>query len=147
MFVSHSALIMVIDGAKMSLFRNRGSDLSVDLELIEQNTQHSASTAELGTDKPGRSFSSKGQGRSAYESTDYHQAEEDEFAKAASEKLNCLAKDSKFDFILIAAPQVLGIMRQHYSGDLRNRLVAEIDKNYAGLPALEIAKLLNHFEP
>lgn len=147
MFVSHSALIMVIDGAKMSLFRNRGNDSSVDLELIEQNTQHSASTAELGTDKPGRSFSSQGQGRSAYESTDYHQAEEDEFAKAATEKLNGLAKDSTFDFILIATPQVLGIMRQHYSGDLRNRLVAEVDKNYAGRPALEIAKLLNHFEP
>lgn len=147
MLVSHGAMIMVIDGAKMSLFRNRGTDFSADLELIEDSAKHTASTAELGADKPGRSFSSKGQSRSSYESTDYHQAEEDDFAKAATEKLNGLAQQSNLDFIVIAAPRVLGVMRQHYSANLRKRLIAEIDKDYAGRPAIKIAQLLRQYEP
>lgn len=147
MLVSHGAMIMVMDGAKMSLFRNQGKDFSADLELIEREEKYTASTTELGADKPGRSFNSKRQNRSSYESTEYHKVEEDDFAKAATEKLNGLAQQSNLDFIVVAAPRVLGVMRQHYSANLRKRLVAEIDKDYAGRPALEIAKLLRQYEP
>jgi hypothetical protein len=79
MLVSHGAMILVIDGAKMSLLRNRGKDFAVDLELVEHGAKQAASTAEMGTDKPGRSFASAGRTRSAYQATDYHQAEEDDF--------------------------------------------------------------------
>lgn len=146
MLVSHGAMILVIDGAKMSLFRNRGNDVAADLELIEHSARHAASTAEIGTDKPGRSFSSTGHTRSAYETTDYHQVEEDDFAKAATEKLNSLARESNLEFIVVAAPHVLGIMRAHYDADLRKRLVTEIVKDYAGRPAADIAELLRHHE-
>jgi protein required for attachment to host cells len=147
MLVSHGAMILVIDGAKMSLFRNRGKDFAADLELVEDGAQHAASTADLGSDKPGRSFSSKGKTRSSHETTDYHQVAEDAFAKSATEKLNSLAQQSNFEFIVVAAPRVLGEMRHHYSPDLRKRLIAEIDKDYAGRPVADIAELLRHHEP
>jgi protein required for attachment to host cells len=147
MLVSHGAMILVIDGAKMSLFRNRGKDFAADLELVEHSAKQAARTAEIGTDKPGRSFGSTGKSRSAYEAPDYHQAEEDEFAKAAAEKLNALALQSNLDFIVVAAPRVLGVMRGHYSVDLRKRLVAEIDKDYAGRPLADVAVLLRTYEP
>jgi protein required for attachment to host cells len=146
MLVPHGAMILVIDGGKMSLFRNRGKDFSADLELIEHGTNHTASTAELGTDKPGRSFSSAGRSRSAYQATDFHQAEEDAFATGAAAKLNNLAKQSNLDFIVVAAPHVLGVLRQHYSTDLRKRLIAEIDKDYAGRSTADVAALLRHHE-
>ncbi len=144
MLVSHGAMILVIDGAKMSLFRNCGEDFAADLELIEHGTNHAATTAAIGTDKPGRSFSSVGRSRSAHQSTDFHQAEEDAFAVAGAEKLNGLARQSNLDFIVIAAPRVLGVMRQHYSAELRKRLVTEINKDYAGRSADDIAELLRH---
>ena len=146
MLISHGSIIFVIDGAKMSIFRTSGKDFAADLELVEQNAKHTASTAELGTDKPGRSFSSKGQVRSAYQSTDYHQAEEDAFAMAATEKLNSLAQQSHLDFIVIAAPRVLGVMRQHYCSGLRKLIVAEIPKDYAGRPVADVVELLRHHE-
>ena len=146
MLVSHGAIILVIDGARMSLFRNTGKDFAADLELIEHDAQHVASTAELGSDKPGRSFGSTGHGRSAHQSTDYHQAAEDAFATAATEKLNTLAKQSSLDFIVISAPRVLGVMRPHYSAGLRRNLRAEIAKDYAGRSAADIANLLRHHE-
>ena len=147
MLISHGGIVLVIDGAKMAIFRNCGKDFAADLELLEQNVKHAAKTAELGTDKPGRSFSSKGQARSAYQSTDYHQAEEDAFATAAIEKLNSLAEQAPLDFIVIAAPRVLGVMRHHYSAGLRKQLVAEIAQDYAGRPVADVAELLRHHEP
>jgi protein required for attachment to host cells len=147
MLVSHGAMILVIDGARMSLFRNRGKDFAADLELVEHSAKRGARTAESGTDKPGRSFGSTGKSRSAYAATDYHQTEEDDFAKAATEQLNALALQSNLDFIVVAAPHVLGAMRAHYSADLRKRLVAEIDKDYAGRPVADVAMLLRNYEP
>lgn len=144
MLVSHGAMIMVIDGAKMSLFRNRCKDFSADLELVENATKHAASTTEIGSDRPGRSFSSNGNARSAHETTDYHRAEEDEFAKVATQQLNALAHQSHLDFIVIAAPRILGVMRRHYNADLRKQLIAEIDKDYARRTAEDIAQLLQH---
>ncbi len=146
MLVSHGAMILVIDGGKMSLFRNCGKDFAADLKLVEKGAKHTANTAELGTEKPGRSFSPTGKSRNAHPSTDFHQAEEDAFATAATEKLNGLAKQSNLDFIVVAAPRVLGVMRQHYSAAFRKRLVAEIDKDYAGRPVADIAELLRHHE-
>lgn len=145
MLVFHGAVILVIDGAKFSLYRNRGRDFAVDLELLDHRTKRIPQTAGIGTDRPGRSFSSTGPGRSAYETTDFHQREEDDFAVQAVEKLNELAQQSNLDFIVVAAPHVLGVMRRHYSAHLRKRLVAEIDKDLAGRPASQIAELLlNH---
>lgn len=146
MLVSHSAMVLVIDGAKMLLFRNSGKDFAVDLELVEQAANHAARTAEIGTEKPGRSFSSVGRARTAYQSADFHQAEEDAFTISATEKLNGLAQQSHLDFIVVAAPRVLGVMRQHYSAGLRKRLVAEIAKDYAGRPVADVAALLRHHE-
>jgi len=145
MLVSHGAMVLVIDGAKMSLYRNAGKDFAADLDLVEHRGKHAANTADIGTDKPGRSFSAVGPGRSAYVATDYHQVEEDDFAKSAVAQLNALAHESDLDFIVVAAPHVLGVMRPHYSAELREHLVAEISKDYAGRPAADVAKLLrNH---
>jgi protein required for attachment to host cells len=145
MLVFHGTIILVIDGAKSSIFRNRAHDFSIDLEPVERSTNHAAHTAEIGTDRPGRSFSSAGTGRSAYETTDFHQAEEDNFAKAEIAKLNQLAKQADADFIIVAAPHVLGVIRQHYSADLKKRMLAEINKDFAGRSPSEIAELLLNY--
>ncbi len=146
MLVSHDAMVMVIDGARMSLFRNRGTDLAIDLEVVENDRKHVENTAALGTDKPGRSYNSTGRARSAYQSTDFHQAAEDAFAIAATEQLNDLARQSNVNFIVVATPRVLGAMRHHYSDALKKRITAEIDKDYAGRPAADVAHLLRHHE-
>lgn len=146
MLVPHGTMIMVLDGAKMALFRNRGKDFSPILEPVEHSQHHAAKTAELGSDRPGRSFNSKGHSRSAYQSADYHQAEEDDFAKAATATLNALAVASDLAFIVVAAPTALGMMRKHYGADLRKHLIGEIDKDYASRSAADIAIMLRDHE-
>ena len=146
MLVTHNAIILVIDGTKKILYRNCGKDFAADLEVLEQDAKPVPSTAALGTDKPGRSFKAFGSARSAYQSTDYHQSEEDRFVIAATEQLNILAQQSRIDFIVVAAPHVMGVIRKYYSNDLRKRIVTEIDKDYAGRTAADVAELLRRHE-
>lgn len=141
MLVAHDTHVMVIDGANKSLFRNRGKDFAPDLERIDHRQRNGGRTSDLGSDRPGRSFQSTGSTRSSYESTDYHQQVEDDFAEAAADQLNALLTNGS-GAILIAAPHVLGVMRKRLSPHARSRITAEIDKDYAQRSVEDIVALL-----
>ena len=142
MLIAHDLLIMAVDGARMSLFRNKGSVREPQLELLVEEDHKSPSTAELGDDKPGRSFQSIGNARGAYETTDLHQQAEDEFALEMTELLVFHMHDDERRAVLIAPPHALGLMRKHLPKDIRERLIAEIDKDYAGRTTSEVTELL-----
>lgn len=142
MLIAHDVLIMALDGARMSLFRNKGSVRAPKLELLVEEDQKTPSTAKLGDDQPGRSFQSIGDARGAYETTDLHQQAEDEFALEMAELLVFHMHDDERRAILIAPPHVLGLMRKHLPKDIRERLIAEINKDYAGRTASDVAELL-----
>ncbi len=138
MLIPHGAHVMVVDGAKMSLFRNSGKDIAPLLELVEEQEQHVPRTSRLGTDRPGHDFQNLGSVGGAHEGTDFHQLAEDEFAATAAEKLAALLQQDDARAVLVAAPRVLGVMRKKLAPELRSRLIAEIDKDYAGRPAADM---------
>jgi protein required for attachment to host cells len=146
MLIPHGAHVMVVDGARLALFRNKGKDFDPKLELIEQEQDVTPRTSDIGTDQPGRGFQSVGGHREAYEQTDYHQLLEDKFAAQACIKLEALLAKGEGRAILIAAPRVLGEMRKQLNPKTRQRLIAEIDKDYAGRSAADIARMLGSFE-
>lgn len=146
MIVPNGTLIMVVDGAKSSLFRNTGGALAPELALIESSDEPSPSTAELGTDRPGLRFESRGTSRGAYESPDYHQQEEDRFSRDAAAHLNRLAAEGDHKLILVAAAKVLGTMRPHIEAATHHLLIGEIAKDYAGRPARDVAEMLIRHE-
>ena len=145
MLIAHDLLIMAVDGARMSLFRNKGTVREPQLELLVEEEQKSPSTAELGDDKPGRSFQSVGNARGAYETTDLHQQAEDEFALEMAELLVFHMHDDERRAVLIAPPHALGLMRKHLPKDIRERLIAEIDKDYAGRSTSDVTELLEKY--
>ncbi len=144
MLIAHDTLVMALDGARMSLFRNKGSEREPKFELLAEEERKTPSTADLGDDAPGSTFQSSGTARSSYEQTDWHQRQEDEFATDMAELFNIhMADDDTRKGVLIASPKVLGKVREHLHPDARARLIAEIDKDYAGRTALELAELLD----
>lgn len=142
MLIPHGAHVMVVDGAKMALYRNSGKDFAPRLELIEEREHRVPRTSSLGTDQPGHQFQNLGSVGGSHEGTDFHQLAEDKFAADAAEKLGVILQQDDARVVLIAAPRVLGVMRKQLSAKQRARLVAEIDKDYAGRPAAEIAQML-----
>ena len=87
-------------------------------------------------DKPGRSHSSVGPGRSAMEySSDPVREEQQKFTAEVASRLDDYAAEGAFDRLVVcAAPQTLGDLRNKLSDKTRTLTMAEIDKNFSNLP-------------
>ena len=55
-------------------------------------------------------------------------------------------RDDEAQAILIAPPHAMGVIRKSLPADIRQRLLAEIDKDYAGRTAIEIGQMLQQYQ-
>jgi protein required for attachment to host cells len=135
--------VVVCDGKKALVLENVGDEKFLNLKTRDVYEHADPKTSELGTDAPGRSFSSVGSGRSAMEQTDWHEQEEHRFLHRLLDHLDAAvnAGDAKA-LILVAPPRALGVLRQAYSHNLRAALRAEVDKDFVKMPLHEIEKHL-----
>ena len=145
MQVPHDTFVVVADGRKMLFFRNEGDADYPNLVVERVRQQDNPATRDQGTDGPGTSFSSVGNGRSTYEETDFHQLEEDPFAAETAERLRKRALSNDFEkLIIVAPPRTLGELRKHYHKEVSGRLIAELDKDLTGHPIAEIESALRN---
>jgi protein required for attachment to host cells len=143
MQLQHDGFVVVADGEKMLLFRNQGDAEFPHLELVEQDQQESRANRDLRRDIPGRSFSSVGPGRSAYDEADSRQISEDRFAGETADMLNRMALEDRFRaLIVVAPPRTLGELRRYYHAELERRLVGEVAKNLTNVPVNEIERVV-----
>jgi len=135
--------VVVCDGKKALVLENAGDEKFLNLKTREVHEHPDPKTRELGTDAPGRAFSSVGTERSSMEQTDWHVQAEDRFLRKLAERLDAAVSAGQANsLILIAPPRALGVLRQAYSHNLRAALRAEIDKDFVKLPVHEIEKHL-----
>ena len=135
--------VIVCDGKKALILENVGDEKFPNLKTREVQEHADPKTSELGTDAPGRSFSSVGSGRSAVEQTDWHTQEEERFLRKLVGHLDAAVNAGKIkSLVMVAPPRALGVLRQAYSHNLRAALRAEIDKDFVKLPVYEIEKHL-----
>lgn len=143
MQLPHNAFVVVADGRKMLFLRNAGDAAHPDLQVERKRVQENPPNGAQKTDAPGRSFSSVGPGRSAYEEADFHQIQEDRFAADTAELLRKRALENDFEsLIVIAPPRTLGELRKHYHKEVENRLAGEIDKDFTRHTLSEIGQAL-----
>lgn len=143
MDVPHNAFVAIADGEKMMLFRNQGDGEFPHLVVVEEGEQKSMANRELRRDSPGRSFSSVGPGRSAYDEADSRQLGEDRFAADTAAMLNRRALENEFEsLIIVAPPRTLGELRRYYHDELDRRLIGEVAKNLTNVPVNEIERIL-----
>jgi protein required for attachment to host cells len=135
--------VVVCDGKKALVLENAGDEKFLNLKTREVYEHPDPKTHELGTDAPGRSFSSVGSGRSAIEQTDWHTQEENKFLHTLVGHLDAAVNAGQAkSLIMVAPPRALGVLRQAYSHNLRAAVHAEIDKDFVRLPIHEIEKHL-----
>lgn len=143
MLIPHDSFIVVADGRKMLFFRNDGDAQHPNLVVERKREQDNPDNIDQRTDAPGRSFSSVGAGRSAYEETDFHQLEEDRFAAETAELLKKRALNNDFEkLIIVAPPKTLGELRKNYHKEVESRLIGEIDKTLTGHSVEDIEQAL-----
>ena len=130
MKLSNGALVAVLDGEKLVLFKNTdatGITLSaIDTPALEERASGS----------PGR--------RSTGGNPDDDTQAEDGFAMSVAEVLNKWAVTGKVDELLvIAAPKTLGELRKHWHKELQAKLVGEIAKALTGHSTDQIAAAID----
>ncbi len=136
--------VVVCDGSKALFLQNAGDSKFPNLQTREVFEQKVPATSEIGTDAPGRSHSSIGNGRSAVEQTDFHTQQEDEFLRSILAKIDTavLAGQMK-SIILVAPPRAIGVLRQSYTHALKQAVREEVHKDYVKMPVYEIEKHLS----
>lgn len=95
------------------------------------NPDGRAKGLDIYSDRPGRTFDSGGPGRHAMSAPmDPKQQETINFAKRIGERLERARTSGEFDeLVLIAAPEFLGILRQHLSSHTMKLVNKTINKN------------------
>lgn len=137
--------ILLADGAQAKVFEHSGPGTGLTAVRDFQLDEEPLMAREIMADKPGRSFSSVGHGRSAMEySSDPVQVRETRFVKRVAEILERRFQESAFNRLIIAAdPTSLGVLRDEFSDRLKAAVVTEMPKNLTNLPT---DKLEKHFK-
>ena len=126
MKLSNGALVAVVDGEKLALFRTTNGT-EIRLSVLEN-----PAIEDRVSGSPGR--------RSSEANPDNDTQAEDGFAMGVAEALNKWAVTGKLDELLvIAAPKTLGELRKHWHKDLQSRLAGEIAKDLTGHSTDQIA--------
>lgn len=143
MSIHEGEWVVVCDGAKALVLENAGDAKFPNLKTRDVYEQESVTTRELGSDKPGRSYSSVGHGRSAVAQTDWHDQAEHDFLADLVKKLDAAVEQHQVkSLIVVAPPRALGMIRSLYSNGLRAAVRVELDKDFVKMPVHEIEKHL-----
>ena len=135
--------VVVCDGAKALILENVGDAKFPNLKTREVLEHKAAATRDLGTDKPGRSNSSVGSGRSSVTQTDWHTQEEESFlADLAANLDHAVTTHEVKAIVVVAPPRAHGFQRQVYNLNKKAAARAEIDKDLVKMPVHEIEKYL-----
>ena len=135
--------ILIADGATAKVFEHRPGEgfTAVDDLMFEQEP---LKAGEIMADRPGRSYSSGSDGRSAMEySSDPVAVRERRFVERVAEELERKHQQKAFDQLIIAAaPTALGDIRPVLSKELKSTIIAELPKDLTNIPT---PKLEQHF--
>ena len=139
--------VLVADGARARVLENSGRGTGLVRAFPDEFIDETAmgKISDIMTDKRGRTHDSAGPGRHGMEPpTDAKRHAKFVFARELARLLDDAAKRHRFDqLILVAAPKSLGDLRAHLSGNVRNRIKAEIDKDLTHVPEHDLSKHLS----
>jgi protein required for attachment to host cells len=142
--IPHKAYVFVGDGCKALFLRNDGSEIAVDLTVDRVFETENPPTHEQGTDKPGRAIFSIAARRSTMDQVDWHDIEAHRFARDVAGAFERLLREHAVPAIIVVAPpRTLADLRRTFHADVQAKIIAEIAKDFTGLPIHEIAQHLS----
>jgi protein required for attachment to host cells len=135
--------VIVADKSKARIFTVEDPRGALMDEVVLEHPQAREREQTLTSDRPGRSFDSKGQGRHAMgTSVEPDQQETIRFAKQIADHVQAAHNEGRCDrLLLVAGPPLLGLLREPLN-TLTGLRVSEIEKNLGQYDAREIRKHL-----
>lgn len=141
--LTHGTWVLIADGEKALFLRNDLDEMNPDLNVVREEAQENPSDAEQGVEPPGRMQDTGVQQMSALQEPDWHELAKDRFADDLADMLYDYAHKNAFSRLVVCAPpKVLGELRKQYHKEVRDRIVAEVDKDFTNHPLDKVEKLL-----
>lgn len=135
--------VVVADGEKALFLCNKTDSQNPHLEVVRKEEQDNPKDIDQSANRPGRTHQSSGVGRSAYDDTDWHELAKERFASDLADILYKRAHEGAFDrIVLVAAPNVLGALRDELHQEVTNKVVGEIAKTLTNHPINEIEDIV-----
>lgn len=133
--MNNNTWILVAHRSGARLFENRGPGKGLNLIFDISHPEGRLKNKDIGADKPGRSFDSRGHGRHALSSEQEptaHLAEQ--FAKQLSTMLDDGRNQQRYTkLVLVAEPRFLGNLRAALSATTAALITATIGKDLGGI--------------
>ena len=141
--IPHDAFILVGDGRKALFLRNDGDEKFPNLKVEQVEQMENPPTREQGTDKPTTVFQSADGRRSASEQTDWHNLEEQRFARDIAARMEGVMRKRAVKSLIVVAPaRTLAELRTAFHDDVKKKIVAEVEKDLTKHPVHEIERHL-----
>ncbi|WP_172294376.1 host attachment family protein [Pseudoruegeria sp. HB172150] len=136
--------VLIADGEKALFLRNDGDEDYLNLNVVRHEEQEDPPSREQGTDRPGRMPDTGVGQRSSLDETDWHRLAKDRFADELADILYRQAHRGDFErIVLVAAPQVLGELRDKMHKEVVARVVDEIPKTLTNHPLDKVEALIH----
>lgn len=145
MTLAPNTLVLVADGRKALFLRNEGDTRQIDLRTTSHQEREDRKDSDIKTDASGQSPAPAGTGLpgGTMGEPDFHQQEEDRFARDLAEKINAMALAGKFDALVVVAPaRTMGELRALWHKETAARIVGEHVKEMTDRPVSDIEALL-----
>ena len=142
--IPHDAVVFVGDGQKALFLRNTGDVKYPNLITENVFTDENPPAHEQGTDRPGRAVKRAATNRrSSVEITDWHELEKHRFVEHVAAAIEKLVRAERVKtLVIVAPPRTLAQLRHAFHGDVKKRIIAEVDKDLTKHPISEIEKHL-----
>ena len=126
-----NALVAVVDGEKLALFRNSGNATEVQLKAVD-----TPALEDRVVGSPGRVSSDA--------NPDNDTQAEDGHAMSVAQVLNNWALKNRFDkLVVIASPKTMGELRKHWHKEVEDAILCEITKTLTGRTTEDIIRAID----
>lgn len=141
--LENGTMVVVADSEKALFMVNLTDGENPHLEVVRKDEEDNPPDREQSANRRGRVQESAGLGVSAYQETDFHELQKDRFASDLADKLYRMAHTGRFDkLVIVASPQVLGVLRGEIHKEVADRIVGEIPKTLTNHPMAEIERIV-----
>ena len=141
--LQNGTMIVVTDSEKALFMVNLTDGDDPNFEVVRKDQEDNPPDREQSANRRGRVQESAGSGVSAYQETDFHELQKDRFASDLADKLYRMAHAGRFEkLVVVASPQVLGVLRGEVHKEVADRIVAEIPKTLTNHPMGEIERIV-----
>jgi protein required for attachment to host cells len=145
--MSETTWVLIADASRARVFEHNRSLRSLTLAFEDDRPELRDRSLTRDSDRPGRTQDSAGEGRHGLEPhTSIDDRVREQFSRELVERLQSAANEQRFgQLLLVAPPSMLGAIRKHLGENLRERVIAEIDKDLTRIPAHELPEHLKEW--